>query len=230
MDRTQTQWEQMLEYSFQNVWVEMSAVLPDIVAAILILIVGFIVAGILKKVVMVLAQRLQIDSVVKAAGAGEIVEKTGYKLNVGLFLGTIVKWFVLIVFFIFALDVLNLNQATVLLSEVVLGYLPRVLVATIILFGAVIVAQFLEKVVLAAATSANFRSAALLSKFSKYAVIAFAILAALNELQIATELVQMLFAGFVFALSLALGLSFGLGGREAAARYIESATRNTPRQ
>lgn len=226
-----TQWDQMLEYSFLNVWSEVSAQLPNILAAILILIIGYLVANALKKIVVGLVQHLQVDGAIKATGANAVIEKTGYQLNTGRFLGTIVKWFILIVFFIFALDVLNLSEATTFLTTSVLAYLPRVFVATIILFGASIVAAFVEKLVVAGATAAGSRFAVLLGKFAKIAVIVFAVLAALNELQIANELVQMLFAGLVFAISLALGLSFGLGGREAASRYIEKATRaaQTPR-
>lgn len=219
------QWAQTLEYSYQNIVVQTVALLPNILAAVLILIIGYGIAVLCKGVIVGLSQKLGVDTAVRAAGVGEIVERTGYKLNTGVFLGTIVKWFILILAFIVALDVLGLNQATNFLSDVVLGYLPRVVVATIILFAAMVIAGFVEKAVVAAASAANFRSAAFLGKFAKIAVIVFAVLAALNELLIATELVQMLFAGFVFALSLALGLSFGLGGKEAASRYIENATR-----
>lgn len=220
------QWDQMLEYSFLNVWSELSAHLPNILAAIVILFIGYMVASTLKGVIVRLASHLQVDSAIQATGANAVIERTGYKLNTGRFLGTLVKWFVLIVFFIFALDVLNLTEATTFLTGAILSYLPRVFVATIILFGATIVASFVQNLVVAAATAANSRSAQLLGRFAKTAVIVFAVLAALNELQIADELVQMLFAGLVFALSLALGLSFGLGGKDAASRYIEKATRS----
>lgn len=216
----------MLEYSFLNVWSELTAALPNIIAAIVILFVGYVLANAVKGIVVRLSQQLQVDSAIRATGVDAMVEKTGYKLNTGKFLGTVAKWFILIVFFIFALDVLNLSEATAFLTTSVLGYLPHVFVATIILFAAVIIAQFVERVVTAAATAARFKSVTLIAKFAKVAVIVFAILAALNELQIANELVQMLFGGMVFALALALGLSFGLGGRDAASRYIETVTRS----
>lgn len=220
------QWTQMLEYSFQTIWVEVSRVLPALLGALLILFVGYLIASGVKGAIVHMAKKLHIDEQIKSTGATEAVERSGYTLNMGEFIGTLVKWFIIAVFFVAALDVLNLNEVTEFLSEVVLGYLPRVIVATAILFGGVIVAQIVEQVIAASARIARFTSPQLLSKFAKYAVLGFAILAALNELQVATELVQMLFGGMVFALSLALGLSFGLGGKEAAARYIESQTRS----
>lgn len=219
------QWAQMMQYSYVNLWTQVSTLLPNIIAAVLILVFGYIIAVILKNVIVRLAARLQIDSAVASTGATAFVQRSGYALNTGKFIGTIVKWFVLIVFFVAALDVLNLNEATAFLSEVVLGYLPRVIVATIILFAGVVIAQFVEKAIAASAKMAQFGSPVLLAKFAKFAIIIFAILAALNELQIANELVQMLFGGLVFGLALAIGLSFGLGGRDAAARYIDAHTR-----
>jgi hypothetical protein len=214
-----------VEYSYQTIWVEVSSKLPSILAALLILFIGYVIAVGVKGLIVGLAQKLQIDAAVASTGAGDIVNRAGYKLNTGLFIGTLVKWFIIIVFFVAALDVLNLNQATEFLSQVVLGYLPRVLVATIILFAAVVIAQAVEKFIVASARIARFGEPAFLAKFAKIAILVFAVLAALNELQVATELVQMLFGGLVFAMSLALGLSFGLGGKEAASRYIESNTR-----
>lgn len=220
------QWAQMLEYSFQTMWVEVSRVLPALLGALLILFIGYLIASALKGVIVHFAKKLRIDEQIRSTGAADAVERSGYTLNMGEFLGSLVKWFVMAVFFVAALDMLNLNEVTEFLSEVVLGYLPRVIVATVILFGGVIVAQIVERIIAASARIARFTSPQLLSKFSKFAIIGFAVLAALNELQVATELVQMLFGGMVFALSLALGLSFGLGGREAASRYIESQTRS----
>lgn len=215
----------MLEYATLSTWTTVSNLLPNILAALLILIIGFIVAGVAKRLIILLAAKLQLDSAFASTGFPSVVERSGFKLNIGVLVGTLVKWFIVVVFFVAALDVLNLDDATAFLSAVVLDYLPRVIVATVILFGAAIIAGLAEKFILGSARMANFKSPALLAKFAKIAILAFAVLAALNELQIATELIQMLFAGLVFAVSLALGLSFGLGGKEAAARYIDTKTR-----
>ena len=216
----QTDWSQILQYSFQTIWVEFISVLPQIVVALIILLAGWIIGGVLKSVVISVFKTLKIDAALDAAGVDHLTEKAGYKLNSGRFVGALVKWFVIIVFFVAALDILNLDQVTSFLSQIVLGYLPLVIVSVLILFGGFILASFVEKLVVAGGRATNFASSTLLSKFAYYAIIIFTVLAALNQLQIAPELVQMLFGGLVFGLSLAFGLAFGLGGREEAARYL----------
>ncbi len=215
------QWPQMIEYATYSTWTTVSDQLPGIIGAILILILGFILGGVAKGIIMTLTQTLHVDDAFAQTGARATLDRAGVKVSIGKILGSLVKWFVVIVAFVVALDLVNLGDATQYLSTVILGYLPRVLVATIIIFGAVIIAQFVERIITASSTLADFSSPALLGKFAKYAIIFTAVLAALNELQIAEELIQMLFAGLVFGLSLALGLSFGLGGKDAAGRYID---------
>jgi small-conductance mechanosensitive channel len=220
-----TNWVQVLQYSFQSLWIEVVAFLPQFVFALIILIIGWIIGGFLKHVIEKIFSTLKVNQLLDAAGVDKLTERAGYKLKAGAFIGALVKWFVIIVFFVAALDVLNLDQVTVFFRDVVLGYLPQVIVAVLILFGAMIVANVLHKSVEAGARAAGFGSPELLGNFARYAIIVFAILAALSQLQIAPNLVEMLFAGFVFATSLALGLSFGLGGRDAAQRYVDSVTR-----
>ena len=220
-----TNWTEVLQVSFQGMWLEVTALTPKLILAAIIILLGIITAAVLKKFVRTVADRLQIDAALAAAGLTTYTEKTGYSLNVGGFIGTLIKWFVLVLFFVVALDVLGLDEATTFLRDVVLGYLPNVIVATIILFGAIVIANAVSKSIRVAAEAARVQHALLLSKFAKVAIIIFAILAALNQLKIAPELVQMLFAGVVFALSLALGLAFGLGGKSTAAAYLDRYTR-----
>lgn len=220
----ETYWTQLLQDSFQNTWNEFMMAMPSIVFAIIILILGYILGSLGKRLIIRLFDKLRVDEAIRTTGAQEIVQKAGYTLNSGKFFGTLVKWFIIIAFFVVALDAVNLEVATEYLRDMVLGYLPRVMIATLILFGAIILAQVVQKGVVAAAKTANFRSAAFLGRFAKYAILTSAVLAALNQLQIATELVQMLFGAIMLALSLALGLAFGLGGKEAASRYINSMT------
>lgn len=214
-------WKEVLEYSFQSVWAEVVSFLPQLVTAVVVLIIGWIIGSTLKKIIKNVFAKLNVDKALDAAGVDMLTQKAGYKLNSGAFVGTLVKWFVIVVFFVATLDILNLQQATAFLSDVVLGYLPQVIVAVLIIFGGVIVASFTQKVVVAGGRATSFASAEFLGKFAYFAILAFTALATLNQLAIAPELVQMLFAGLVFGLSLAFGLAFGLGGRGAAARYLD---------
>lgn len=199
--------------------------LPMIVMALVVIIIGWILANIAKSVIVSIFNRLQINRLLDNAGVDKITDRAGYKLDAGYFVGTLVKWFILIVAFVVALDILNLQQVSFFLQDVVLNYLPKVIVAVLILFGALIVAKFVSEAVGAALRASGVVAASFLQKVAYYAIIFFAVLAALNQLEIAPELVQMLFAGIVFAMSLAFGLAFGLGGRDTASRYLDSVTR-----
>lgn len=209
-----------LEMSFRSLWSELLNFLPEIVLALVVLIVGWIIAGSLKHIVERVFKTLKVNDALDAAGMDTLAKKAGYSLKAGEFVGTLVKWFVIIVFAIAAFDILNLTQVNVFFREVVLGYLPKVIVAVLILLVAVVVANVASASVVAGARAAGFRSSDMLGTVARYAIIVFAVLAAMTQLEIAPELVQILFMGIVFAASLAAGLAFGLGGRDAAAKYI----------
>jgi len=213
--------EQTVEFMSGQVMIS----LPMIVAALLVLVVGWILANFAKSLIVTVFTRLQINRLLDNAGVDKLTDRAGYKLDAGYFVGTLVKWFILIVAFVVALDILRLQQVSFFLQDVVLNYLPNVIVAVLILFGALIVAKVASEAVGAALRASGVVKAMFLQQVAYYAIIFFAVLAALNQLQIAQELVQMLFAGIVFATALAFGLAFGLGGREAASRYIDTVTR-----
>lgn len=209
-----------LEMSFRSLWHELLSYLPEIVLAIVVLIVGWIIAGSLKAIVERVFKTLKVNEALDAAGVDKLTQRAGYSLKAGQFVGTLVKWFVIIVFFIAALEILNLDQVNVFFREVVLGYLPKVIVAVLILLIATVVANVAAASVTAGARAAGFGASDMLGSVTRYAIIVFAVLAALSQLEIAPELVQTLFMGIVFAAALAFGLAFGLGGRDAAGKYI----------
>ncbi|RJQ34181.1 hypothetical protein C4556_03020 [Candidatus Parcubacteria bacterium] len=211
----------VLQQSFSDLWYAVVQFIPSILAAIIIFIIGWIVGVVLYRVVDQVVKILRVDDALKAAGLNEMAREAGFNLNVGAFLGTLVQWFTVIVFLVAALDVLGLNQVTIFLQQVVLLYLPQVIVAVLILILAAIVAETVRNIVASSARAAGAKTGELAGSVAKWAIWVFAIMAILNQLGIATEFVQTLFTGLVVAISLAFGLAFGLGGKEAAARAIE---------
>lgn len=215
-----TTWADVLTQSFQNLSFGLVAFLPNLIVAILIFVIGWLVGSGIGRLVAQAVSSLRVDQALRAAGVERVVDRAGFTLNSGAFLGFLVKWFFIIVFLVASLDVLGLTQVTAFLSGVVLGYLPQVIVAVLILLVAAVIAEAAQRVVAGAARAANIRSANLLGALARWSIWIFAILAALDRLGI-SPLVQTLFTGVVVALSLAFGLAFGLGGQAAAARYIE---------
>ena len=215
-----------IEESLVMLWVEVMRFLPQLAIALLVVLIGWIIGGLLGKVVRKVLQKLQLQSLLEKAGVNELVSRAGYDFHPERFLGALVKWFVVLAFVVVALDILRLQEVTTFMREVVLGYLPQVFVAVLILLAAMVIAGLAKKA-LAASLRAGGASikAELLSRLAYYLIIAFGVMAALNQLKIAEELIQTLFMGIVFALALGTGLAFGLGGKDAAGRYIDQVTR-----
>jgi small-conductance mechanosensitive channel len=213
-------WFDVLNASLQGIWLGVAQFVPTFLAALIIAIIGWVIGAIVYKFIAQLIKIARVDNALKAAGVDRIVEKAGFKLDTGVFLGKLVEWFVITVFLVAALDVLGLVQVTAFLRDVVLGYLPQVIVAVLIVLVAAVVAEAMEKVVMSTAKAANVKSANFAGKITKWAIWIFAILVAISQLGIAVSFINTLFTGVIIALSLALGLAFGLGGQQAAADYI----------
>jgi len=214
-------WAIVLTRSFQELWAGIIAFIPNVIVALIIFVLGWLVGAALGRVVAQLIRSVKVDSALKSTGLAEAVERAGFKLDSGAFVGALVKWFFIIVFLVASLDVLGLDQVNLFLQSVVLSYLPQVIVAVLMLLVAAIVAEFVAKAVMGAAKAAHVRSAAFAGSVAKWSIWIFAILAALDQLQVASAFVQTLFTGVIVSISLAFGLAFGLGGQEAAARAIE---------
>lgn len=207
--------------SFQNLWVGVINFVPNLVIALVILVLGWLIGALLGRAVAQVIRALKVDEALRRAGLESFLRRGGTNLDAGAFLGALVKWFVVIVFLVAAFDVLGLAQVNLFLQEVVLGYLPRVLAAALVLLVGGVVGDIAGRVVVTAAKTAGVASAHFAGAIAKWAVWVFAILVALSHLGIAAAFSQTLFTGIVIAISLALGLSFGLGGQEAAGRFIE---------
>ncbi|MCH7530050.1 hypothetical protein IIB50_02960 [Patescibacteria group bacterium] len=214
-------WADVLTRSLYDLWLGIVDFVPNLVVALVIFAIGWVIGAVLGRVVAQIVKSLKVDSALRSAGLEDVFSRAGFELNAGRFLGGLVKWFIIIVFLVASLDVLKLTQVNVFLQEVVLFYLPQVIVAVLILLVAAVIAEVMQSVVIGSAKAAGIRSAHFLGSVARWAIWIFAVLAALNQLGVATAFVQTLFTGVVVALSLAVGLSFGLGGQEAAARYIE---------
>ncbi len=219
-------WGDVLTASFQDLWRAVLVFVPNLVIAIIILILGWAIGALIGRIVAQVIRSIKLDAALESAGIGALLKRGNISLNSGEFVGGLVKWFIIVVFLVAAFDVLNLTQVNVFLQQVVLLYLPQVIVAVLILLVGGVVGDFMAKVVNASAKTANVGSANFLGTVTRWSIWVFAILIALSQLGIATAFIQTLFTGFVIALALGLGLSFGLGGQEAAKDVIEKMRRD----
>lgn len=212
---------EVLFTSFSMLWGGVVAFLPQLLVALIIVVFGWVIAIAIGRLVMQIVAGLKLDMVLEGLGAKELMSRAGFKLDSGAFFGGLVRWFFIVVFLMTAVDVLGLNEVTSFLRDIVLLYIPNVIVAAIILVAAAVLADISQRLVRGSAQAAHLPSAAFLGGVAKWAIWVFAILTALYQLGIAGPFVQTLFTGFIAMISIAGGLAFGLGGKDAAARFVE---------
>ena len=217
---TISDWGDVLVSSLQDIWSGFIKFLPSLLGALIILIVGWYIALIVEKLVVRVLKIVWIDNALKRIGIKDGFEKAGIKLNIAKGGGFLVKWFLFIVFIIAASEILNLSQVTEFLNGVVV-YIPNVIVAVIIMLLGVVFANFAQTVVKKAVEAADLLSANFLASLAKWSILVFSILAALVQLKVAANLLQILFTGLVGMIALAGGLAFGLGGRQKASEVLD---------
>jgi len=193
---------------------------PKFLIAVIFFIVGWLLGNVIARAFEQVFSTLKIDNLLRSIGVDNFFRKAGMTLDSGYFIGQVVKWFVIIVFLLPSLNLVGLDSIAAFLRDDVLGFLPRVIVAALILIIATIVAEGLSKTVTASARTMNLNSANMLGAVAKYSVWVFAFIIALGQLGVADYYMSVLFTGIIAMISLGGALAFGLGGRDAAARFI----------
>jgi hypothetical protein len=215
-------WASAIQQSLYTMLYGVVTFIPNLLLAIIIFVIGWFIGVWLGWVIAQAVRALKVDHALRSAGVDSVVARAGYRLDSGAFLGALVKWFVIAVFLVASLQVLGLTQVNLFLQAVVLSYMPRVIIAVLIILVAAVIADAVQGMVVGTARAAGVKSAGFAGTVARWAIWIFAILAALDQLGV-TPFIQTLFTGVVVALSLAFGLAFGLGGQDAAARAIERA-------
>lgn len=212
-------WADIIIYSLQTLWQGFVGFLPSFLGAMIVFIVGLIVAAGLGKIVEKLVDAVRFDRLLDQLGLRRLLERADLRLHSGRFLGILVQWFFIIVALLAASDILGLAAFSEFLRQVLL-YIPNIFIAVLIMLAGVVVANFLARVVRASVIAARLHQANFLATLTRWAVWIFAFLAALSQLGVATALVNTLVMGFVAMIALAGGLAFGLGGRDVAADWL----------
>jgi hypothetical protein len=198
-------------------WNEFLAYLPQIIYAIIVVIIGWILGVLLGKVARRLIRYTHVDEAIDRSGLNQRLNfKRRYAL-LSNFMGMVVKWIIIIGALGVAADMLNIPGVNAFIAAI-LAYIPNVIVAVIILTVGVIAAEFVADLVATSLAAARIpvTNGTLIASIARYAIIVFSVMAALTQLRIVPQLIEIAFAGVVFALALA----FGLGGRDHASDFI----------
>lgn len=215
-------WNEAVVASLQNLWSNIIGFIPQLVGALIVLIIGLIVSHFLSKLVNKLISLTNVDKLVHKIDATRKMEEVGVKFSLAVIIAWIVKWFFIIVTLIAVVDILKLTEVNVFLQKVV-EYIPNVVVAVVILAIGLVVGQFVHDVVEKStkASRVTAHTSHMLSDVAKWSLVIFTLLASLVQLGVATRLIETLFMGLVATLTISLGLAFGLGGKEHAGKWID---------
>lgn len=217
-------WGDVIVASLQQSWGAVAAFVPSFISAILVFLIGWVVAAALGRLVEQVVRALKVDSLLEKLELEKALERGGVKLNSGAFIGALVKWFLVVVFLLAAANILQLNAVSSFLTEV-LRYIPNVVVAALILIIAVKVAEVVERATRSSVETMGMKGA-FVGVMARWAIWIFAFSAALIQLGVAAIIVQTFITGLVAMLALAFGLAFGLGGKDAAASFLDRIRRD----
>jgi len=207
--------------SFRDAFSMILSAIPRILGFILIVAIGWFVSSLLARAVLGLLRAIRFDELMQRSGLADFMNKMGTGTDSAGIIAGLVKWLVRIVVLLVAFDVLGLPAVSDVMRQLLL-WLPNLVVAIFVLFIGGIAARALGNIVRGATAEAGFTNPETLSNVVRTTVWAFAIVVAINQLGIATNLINTLFTGLVAALAIAFGLSFGLGGRDLASRSLEN--------
>ncbi|PIY80868.1 MAG: hypothetical protein COY80_00420 [Candidatus Pacebacteria bacterium CG_4_10_14_0_8_um_filter_42_14] len=208
---------QFISQSFSDI----AMFLPRLVAAIVIFLVGIALASALRKLVVKILDKVRFSAALKNTPVEHFVQNAELGQRVEDVLGSILYWLVMLVVAQTSVSVMGLTSLSVLLERI-LGYLPHVFSAVLVLFIGVLISGLVESLVKGTLKSLDAKSARALGKVASYSVVTLVALIALSELGIAQEFIFILFVGFVSTLSLGLGLALGLGGKDLVGKLLKS--------
>jgi hypothetical protein len=197
------------------------AAIPKIIGFLVIIIIGWIIASVVSKIVATLLRTVQFNELARRSGFADFVDNMGVRTDSSGFIALVTKWFVRLIVLVAAFDALGLPAVSDVLRQLLL-WLPNLVVALVVLVIGGLAAGALSGVVRGAAARADLGNPDLLANIARIAVWAFAIVVAVNQIGIAQTLVNTLFTATVGAVALALGLAFGLGGRDTAGEIVRN--------
>ncbi|MEK9150828.1 MAG: hypothetical protein AAB411_01925 [Patescibacteria group bacterium] len=219
-------WAQVTIDSFQNIWSGILAFLPSLIGALIILVIGLIIASVFRTVIERIINVLKIDSILEKAGLKPYFDRAEIKINSAKFFGLLVYWFFVIVIVLAISDVLGLYGVSLFLRDI-LSYIPNIIIAVIIMLSAIVVATFLKSLIRASVKGASLHSPKFLGALTWWTIVIFGFLASLIQLGIAGGIINTVLTGFIAMFALAGGIAFGLGGKDYAAHLLDKFRQET---
>ncbi|MBI2268095.1 MAG: hypothetical protein HYU80_01445 [Candidatus Blackburnbacteria bacterium] len=213
-------WQVALFTSWNQIWTSFVAFLPAFLGAVVVFVVGLFVASWGKKLTESLLRALRLQDLSESSGFAGYLKKADIRLTATELVGTLVKWVLLLIFFVAAVDIVGLTVVSTVLTSV-LGYIPNVLAAALVFGAGVLVANLVDGLVRGAFATIDHEAARPVGKLARWVVLVVAFFAAVDQLKIAQTLIDTFFQGLTWTLVLIFGLSIGLGGKDFVSRLLD---------
>ncbi len=213
-------WAETFIGSLRGMWVGFLDGLIVVIGALVVLIIGLIVAGGIGKLIEKVVKLSKLDKAITGLKIKDHFERGGLEdWTLSRFIGRFTYWFLVIVALLATSDILGFTSFSDFLRDA-LGYLPNVIIAVLIMLAALLLGNFLRKLVRASIKSARLNGEEFLGSLTWWAVVIFGFLAALSQLGVAVAIIQSLVTGFIAMIALAGGIAFGLGGKDLASHLL----------
>lgn len=212
-------WQEAVLVAGANILTRFFGFLPNILGALIIFLFGLILAKWAKLIIVKILSAIKLDKILRQSGLETYLDRADIRVKAEVFLGEIVKWLIIAVFFIAGINILGLTTVSAVLNSI-LGYIPNIISAVLILTIGVLLAGLVESLIKGAVSQVDPKTSRLLSKIASYLVVIVATLAAINELKIAQSLINTLIIGVVATLTLGIGLAIGLGAKDLVSKML----------
>ncbi|TBU99933.1 mechanosensitive ion channel family protein [Stutzerimonas kirkiae] len=212
-------WTHSLLSAMSSLWASVAAFIPRLFGALIVVLIGFVVARLLDTLLSKLLAKLGLDRLMTGTGLNKLLSRVGIRVPLSALIGKIVYWFVLLIFLVSAAESLGLERVSATLDMLAL-YVPKVFGAALILLGGVLLAQLLSGLVRGAAEGVGLDYAGGLGRIAQGLVIIISISVAIGQLEVKTELLNYVVAIVLISVGLAVALALGLGSRELVGQIL----------
>jgi small-conductance mechanosensitive channel len=212
-------WTHSLISAMSSVWTPIAGFIPRLFGAIVVVLLGFVVAKLLDTLLSKLLAKVGLDRLMAGTGLTKLLSRIGLNVPVSTLVGKIVYWFILLIFLVTAAESLGLDRVSATLDVLAL-YLPKVLGAAVVMLAGILLAQLVSGVVRGAAEGVGLEYANGLGRLAQWLVIIISISVAVGQLEIKTDLLNHVIAIVLISVGLAVALALGLGSREIAGQIL----------
>ncbi len=213
-------WNAVVMQPVTEMLARVAGFLPVLLGVLVILVVGWIVAGMLKNVVVKLLKLIQLDTASEKAGLGDVLRRGGIRQTLSELIGVLIYWLVMLMVFMTALNALGMTVAASLLDKVIL-YIPNVIAAVFILALGIFFSSMVGTIVRTASSNAGITQAKFLGQLTQIVIMIFTAIITLEQLNIASSVLTFAINIILASLGLGLAIALGLGSKDIVGKMVQ---------